>query len=56
MNKMSGVYRDLRIKIREEYYDKLKQAARDEDVTVLYLAKCIIEDFLDQEGFVDEEA
>lgn len=50
------VYQDLRIKIREEYYDALRKVAKQEETTVNIIINQIIEDFFDDADYLEEEA
>ena len=50
------VYQDLRIKIREEYYDAIRKIAKEEETTVNYIINQIIEDFFYDSDFLDGEA
>lgn len=56
MRQKTIVYQDLRIRLKEEYYDALRKIAKEEETTVNYIINQILEDFFDDSSFLEEEA
>lgn len=50
------VYQELRLRLREEYYDAIRKIAKEEETTVNYIINQIIEEFFDDADFFDGEA